>query len=331
MPAGWPSRHRVTVVAERRAVFDASPGRVWDLLASPAAWSLYPVEGAAFDVPPPAGMGRLLVGLGVNEQYGTVGVDVFEVIDERPGEWQRMVIRKEGESQADRGLRVKPVGRGAEVIIWHRFVLDLEAPRWAARLARRDAAAQQGALLATWLRACGEVLAGNRPWPADGVPASLLTRFPRPAPGGERDTVSASAVIAAAPDAVWDSVWDPATLVGVEGSGLLAAGHVPGTPQRREGEAQYFIDRAPDGRLAAQLIVVRECAEGHRALVQSLTAVLMDEVLHLVEPAENGTRLTLTYSWDRPSPDVRQARQREAELNVARYKTRIEGAQGASE
>ena len=108
-----------------------------------------------------------------------------------------------------------------------------------------------------------------------------------------------------------------------------APGTSPGTPASQVGEMQYFVQRLDDGRLTASACVVTELTDQHSALTATI-APWHTEVLHLVTPAGQGTRLQLTTRW--PAGKVKnQGMKRQmadwVQVAVDGYKKLIENAE----
>jgi hypothetical protein len=275
-----------TVAVQESQTIDATADQTWSLLGSPAAWSLQS-GGFTFDVPATASTGllRVLVGL----RGDGVACEVLEVTEEKPGRsvCLRSVSTRPGQEQAFT-LSVLPGGRRVQAGIGVREV--------ARRAAKREVEAFWRKRLTAWLTKCQAVLEGRTPWP-DGLPADLLAACTEPGPLTEPVGFSAATPIAAPPTRVWQTLWDPETTLRMDTEGV-AAGRVPGTPAQQAGEMQYFIRRRPDGRLTASLGTVLQADAGRSALVRSAGPV-QSEVLHLIEPEGEGTRLTLTASYPR--------------------------------
>jgi hypothetical protein len=104
---------------------------------------------------------------------------------------------------------------------------------------------------------------------------------------------SADVVINGAPGPVWATIWDPVSSRLLHPERIAWSGQVPGTPTRKAGEMQYFVNRHPGGRFTASVLMVTELADGHRAVTRQLGRPL--EIVHIVTPVPGGTRLELTY------------------------------------
>jgi len=143
-----------------------------------------------------------------------------------------------------------------------------------------------------WLDAVHAVLEGHVPWPATGIPVGSargrvefpVIRIPQ--------RVSASVLINATPEVVWEHICAPESMVRDEPT-TLYAGYVPGSPHREAGEMQYVVHQEPDGRLTGDVIVVEDIADQRRALVRQV-GFPYSQIDHLVTAEGNGTRLQLT-------------------------------------
>jgi hypothetical protein len=145
--------------------------------------------------------------------------------------------------------------------------------------------------LGVWLARACLVLEGQQPWPA-GMPA-YVERGCAARPALEAtETASASALIAAPLDVVWEAVWAPATSPG----GSVASGHVPGTPLQQAGEMQYFVFRNDDDQLALSTVFAREVAYQRSAVTQRLLPP-HQELCYLLATEVDATRLELTSRW----------------------------------
>jgi hypothetical protein len=315
-------RHSPVVVA-RSLVIDASPERVWSLLASPQAWSLRPAM-FAFDVTaPPGGRLRIMLGLG---KAGPICV-LYEIAEEVPG--QAICLHTSATMPPGRerlSLSAAPQGRGTRATI--------TASNIVARGRKDDVRAYWQVQLETWLGNLSAVIEGRSPWPEAGIGpglrAALSPRAPLASPAG----ASASALIRAPIGQVWQAVYAPESALLMDPGHVVCAGHVPGTPASQVGEMQYFVQRLDDGRLGAVAWVVTELTDQHSELIATI-APRHIELLHLVTPAPQGIQLQLRYRWPASSWPARkgksQALQRQmadlVQVHVDRYKKLIENAQ----
>jgi hypothetical protein len=197
-----------------------------------------------------------------------------------------------------------------------------------ARGSRADWTTRWDAKLAIWLEALHQAVEGQRPWLGatipDGVRLACSARPETEACG----SVSATALIGAPLDVVWEAVWSPETSRGLNPALVAFAGHVPGTPQREVGEMQYCICRNADGRLTADVHIVSEFAYQRSVLTQRVGPP-PTQVLHQVAPADGGTRLTLTLRWPEgllpeDDPGIRPRLAEHLQQNADGYRAIIE-------
>jgi hypothetical protein len=217
------------VRVEQQRDIGAAPERVWSLVGGSAAWSPLPGRFAFEVAGGPAVAGRLLVCIGP----AGAGCEVWQAVAGMPG---RMIRWWSHGAEPTRRLMVTlsvlPAGPGAAVRI-----------SVSERVPRRSASGAMGRWqreLGAWLDEVQAAAEGKTPLPGAGIPAGIartLTAFPAI---GASVQASASALIAAPPQAVWDVVWSPETTV-TTNPATLAAGHVPGSPYRQAGEMQWFV------------------------------------------------------------------------------------------
>ena len=316
----WEATVRVT----REQEVDADPERVWALAASPAALAAMPGHRFAFAVPAAVpGTDRLCCMI-VSGKHD-VHCAVVDVREEVPGQLVRWQVRSAPSRKETLTLSVRPraggctlsaavsevvprIDKGSYQKYWHRTVTD-----WADRL-----------------QAIAE---GRMPWPPDAMSAEMrdvCAGFELPKKTGQ---ASASAVISAEPGAVWQTVWAPDSSRLIDPETVVWAGTVPGTPQRSVGELQYTVQRHDDDRFTAIVNVVKELAEGRRAVTQRIGHPDTERLL-LLTPVAEGTRLELTARW--PAPTVRKTHAEQTADTVAMhlqetaeaYKEHIEKAAG---
>jgi len=278
---------RTTAVsAEQAREVDAAPERVWPLLSSPAAWSLRRCS-YAFDVlEPSASTRRLWCWLGPGDAIPTCAV--LEIAEEAPGAMIRLRRRDRfpGAEQAFT-LSIRPAPRGATARIAVRDVVP--------RKSKADWTMRWETDLGLWLDALQAVVEGRRPWPGPGLPEDVRQACWAVPAAGSYDSVSATALIRAPLDVVWEAVWSPETTRLLDPA-VVASGIVPGTPERAAGELQYSIRYQADGRITGCVLLVRELADQHSTLTESVSP-LHAQVHHLVTPAADGVHLTLTTRW----------------------------------
>jgi uncharacterized protein YndB with AHSA1/START domain len=274
------------VVVERSQVVDAPPERVWSLLGSPEAWSLRPAK-FAFDVTAPTGSRfRIMLGLG---QVGPVCV-LYEISEEVPG--QAISLHTPATLPPGRehlSLSAAPQGHGTRATI-----------RASSLVARGNSKSTIKAYwqvqLETWLGNMSAVIEGRNPWPDAGIDPGLQSACSPRAPLASPAEVSASTLVRAPIDQVWQAVYAPESALLKEPGRVVCAGHVPGTPTRQVGEMQYFVRREDDGRLWASACVVTELPRQYSAVTAGIAPPHI-ETLHLVTPAQQGTQLQLTTRY----------------------------------
>jgi hypothetical protein len=271
------------VRAELNRDTSASPDRAWLLLGGSVAWSLRPGR-FAFDVAASAGSGRLLFVMCAGQE--AAACEVWRAVEEQPNRvirWQCLSTAP-GRSQVVT-LALRPAESGATA-----GVSVTESVRRGQAGGTRRRWDQD---LRLWLDAVHAVLEGQAPWPSTGIPAGIARGCADFPAMWSPERISASVLIAAAPEVVWEEIYAPETNVR-DDPAIMYAGHVPGTPGREAGEMQYFIRQQPDGRLTGDVIVVQDVADRRRALVRQITFPY-SQIDHLVTPEGNGTRLELTY------------------------------------
>lgn len=269
------------VRVEHALRLDASPERVWSLIGSPAAWSARPGLFAFEISDSPPQTGRLMCVL------GTVGAVtsswVYDSCFDEPGQvstWRLRTTAPGTEYVFTLALRVAK--RGVVVSAAAR-VTDERQPRAPLSWYLRNE-------LRRWLDHLWLIIEGRLPWPAEEVPltvASACAVHPR---AGSVST-SASTIIAASPAQVWQAVCAP-ELNHILDPAIIAAGRVPGTPERAVGEMQYTISDLGDGRLAARVHIVRELTL-HQRLVYSHVGPPHDQIEMLFAAEQGGTRFEL--------------------------------------
>lgn len=286
-----------TVRVEREQLVDALPEKVWELVGSPAALSVYP-GWFAFGVPGAvAGTDRLCCVL-VSGQGGfhrpvvdisrvrCAVVDVREEIPEQSISWQ--VLNTEPARKQVFTLSVHPqAGRSAV-----RIAVSDVVPR----RVKADRRSYWRRHVKSWLGGLRAAAEGRAPWPQAVMPTAVQQAIAAPAPLRKPMEASAAVVIAGAPEAVWEVVWDPASERLKDPERTAWAGCVPGTPIREAGEMQYFVYRRPGGCFTAAVLMVTELADGHRAVARLIGKKPLEHV-HVITPVPGGTRLELTARW----------------------------------
>jgi hypothetical protein len=258
-----------TMRVEREQLVDAVPERVWELAGSPAALSVFPgwfafsVSGAV------EGTDRLCCLLVSGQgsfhrqvvDISRVRCAVVDVREEIPGQlisWQ--VLSPEPAGQQVFTLSVHPqAGKSALRIAVSAATLRTLADKREAFWRRH---------VKTWLGGLRAAAEGRAPWPQAEMPAAMQRAMVAPAPLRKPMEASAAVVIDAAPGAVWEAAWDPASARLIDPERTAWSGHVPGTPMREAGEMQYFVRRCPGGRFIAAVHIVTELADGYRAVTR---------------------------------------------------------------
>jgi len=269
------------VTVERSQAIRVPADRLWTLLSGPQTWSMRPSQ-FAFDVTV-APDTRLRVVLGVNGTGPFVGT--FELQDEVPG--QAMSMRLGAQANPVQVISFSAVADGDATAATITF--RYRGPR---TRADRDRWERR---LAGWLSGLREVAEGHAPAPGPGMPESLRVRCMPVGPLRKRVAVSASALIAAPPAAVWDVIYAPESSAATHAK-AVAAGLVPGTPVRQVGEMQYCVHKDAGGWFTTQVIAVTELDPGRSALTASITFPHV-QTYHLITPQGQGTRLELTFRW----------------------------------
>jgi len=316
----WEATVRVT----REQEVDADPGRVWALASAPASLAAMPGQRFAFAVPVAVpGTDRLscMIVSGKHDVHCAV-VDVREEVPGQRITWQ---VRSAPSRKETLTLSVRPRAGGCTL-----------TAAVSEDVSRFDKGSYQGywrRTVAEWANRLRAIAEGRSPWPPDRMSAEMrdaCAGFELPKKIGE---ASASTVINADAGAVWATVWAPDASRLVDPETVVWAGTVPGTPERAVGELQCTVHRHDDGRITASVYVVKELAEGRRALTQRIGHP-DTEMLTLLTPVPEGTRLELTARW--PAPTVRKTYATAAADTVAThlqetadaYKEHIEKAAG---
>jgi hypothetical protein len=311
-----------TMRIERSALVHAEPGRMWSLLSSPAAWSLWPDSALMFAVPEAQAL-RFFIG----PTHRGVGAALFEVCDEVPGSMIRLRSLPTGRQEytlsvaAGRRATAKVSVRVKEPVPRLRLI-DFEVKR------RND--------INNWLSALRAVAEGRAPWPTTDMAAALRQAcVARPLIADALDA-SASTLINADPATVWDAVQSPETGRVLGPSPSIYSGCVPGTPQGEAGEMQYFVQRRANGQLTGSIVVVSETSGRRSALTHRLGRFQFEQHYLLAPESESGpTRLELTCRWPAPklTDAAEAARSKMAESMqalVTDYKSLIEAESGGA-
>ena len=271
-----------TVRVARELPVDADPDTVWGLVGSLAALSAMPAR-FAFGVPAAAhGTDRLCCLLVVSRSSHCAVLDVREEVPGQMITWQTRNTRPAGKQVLTLSVLPRPRGCAVRVAVgdvvrradkgqYKRFWRD-HVETWTARL-----------------RAIAE---GRIPWPPATLPADMRQACSIRVPLDEPVQASAAVLINAPVAVVWQAVWSPEYVRRIDPEHVVSAGHIPGTPEREAGEMRYTVRRHPADRFSADVRVVHELTKEQRAVTQSLRPP-HDETVHVVRPAEGGTRLEL--------------------------------------
>jgi uncharacterized protein YndB with AHSA1/START domain len=312
------------VLVEQSQQVAAPAERVWSLLSRPEAMVLRP-RSFAFDVgSPPATTLRMVVSVALVSPIWVA----YAVREEVPGQVLSLSVpgRSPGEEEV-LTLSVVPEGADSRVAMQARQEgLNREGQAVVADYWQQT--------LPLWLAGIREVAEGRAPLPDGKMPAELQAACTPPALAGRLASASASALIAAPGDVVWEAIYEPessATLM--SSGGPVDAGVVPGTPQGQAGEVQYFIARHDNGTVLPVLRMVRDIAAGSFALfcVLGTQGTLVGkpglEMLHQVAPDGPRTRLVVTFRWPSNVPNGRsvgKSMARTAQARASALKNLIE-------
>jgi len=323
-----------TVHVEREQLVDAVPEKVWELVSSPAALSVFP-GWFAFGVPGAvegtdrlccvlvSGQGSFRCPAAGTRRVRCVIVDVREEI---PGQQIRWQVRN-----------TEPAGRQVFTLSMHP-----QAGRSAVRIAFSDVVPRASKVdrqtywrrqVKTWLDGLQAAAEGRAPWPQAVMPAAMQRAMAAPAPLRDPMEASAAVVIDGAPGAVWEAAWDPASARLIDPERIAWSGHVPGTPPREAGEMRYSVHRHPGERFTGSVFIVTELADGHRVVARHIGHA--HENVRIITPVPGGTRLELTARWSarevRGHANAREVPERmSAELRrrAEGYQALIEGPRG---
>jgi hypothetical protein len=320
--SGLPLRRRVLVSVVRECRVAAPPQRAWELLSSAEAWSLRP-GFHVFDVPPPEGMPPLRATIRVDARGVSCGAQELIELPRTAGQPGRSLLIRSVTPGSPATLTIRVVGEGSGTRV-------IVSSQQSARLASvPDVKAAGRKALAAWLGECAAALAGDRGWPGQEMSPDVLAALAAPLAAKDATEASASVLIAADPDRVWEAAWDPATRL--PESSTVAAGFVPGRPVGRSGEIQYEISK--NSRLGGALLLhvnyVCDIEPGRMALTRS-SGHVPGETLYCIEPEHGGTRLSLTYRFTHPTlRENKEQVQASIEKTAADYKVLLEGTNPA--
>jgi hypothetical protein len=300
------------VLVEKSRFINAPAEQVWSLLSSPQAWSLR-IASFAFDIVP-ASEERLRLAIILRKTRPACLL--YEVTEDVPG--QVMSLRTLPAGRERLTLRAQPADTGTLATI-------AAASLATGSTVKGEVKAYWQVRLEAWLANLESVILGNHPWPDNAMDPALSAACRPSGPLLSPAQVTASTLIDAPQDRVWDALEAPGSHVLTNPDKFVGAGHVPGTPTGQVGEMQYVITRDDKGRLNAATIVVTELAGPHRA-VTALVGSRRFETLYEVASTPNGTALTLTYRYahDKGSPTDKGELTAVLQANLGRLKTMIE-------
>lgn len=301
----------VAIKAERSIAVRADPDRLWQLLLSPAIWSLK-ARAFMFEVP---GDDRLRFWVGSTAQ-GLPSNGLYEVAEDHNA--RSVTFHEPLPSRHYYRLAVRPERRGAVKV-------HIEVARYPSRMQADAVERATRAGLARWLHGIRAVAENRNPAPSDLISAEvqrLCLQVPRQP--GDWIAVTETAVIRADPNRVWAAIstphFDPSSQ-----NAPVACGVVPGTPAGQAGEMQYFVERTPDGALKSDAI-------GTSAMTDAMGAVT-----HRVKPpydqtryrvSADGSQANLVITWSGPpGPDGANREPMASALRstLSNYKTALEG------
>ncbi len=285
----------------------ADPGRIWQLLLSPATWSMR-TTAFMFAVPG-ASQFRFWIGLNSSGLPTTV---LYELaVDDNS---KSMTFQEPAPSRNYIRLSMRTALRGVKV---RAETVEYVSPA-RVRAAERAAAADFN----TWLHGLRAVAEGYRPEPAETIPASVVDRClqvpPQPA---DWVSITQEAVIRADPAAVWTAVhtphFDPSRQIPV------ACGIVPGTPVGQRGEIQYYIWRDANGSVRSGALATSAILDGPGAVVHRLRPPY-DQTRYRVLAGDRLARLEI--SWSGPAVGMADAVAANLRAILQHHKSELEGS-----
>ncbi len=299
----------VAFKAEHSFTIHADPAAVWQLLLTPAIWSLR-ATAFMFAVP---GADRLWYWIG-STSAGLPNTGLYELaVDDSQS---AVTFQAPPPSRQYTRLTMRPARRGVTL---HAETAG-RMPR--IRAANAELAAYAG--LHRWLRRIGAVAEGRRPLPDDKVPASVMDLCLRvPKPRANWVSVTEAAVVRADPAAVWAAVSAP-RFDAAPGHVPVACGIVPGAPAGRRGELQYFVVRHEDGTLRSQAVAVSEVLDGFGAMTHRVRPPY-DQTRYRV--SAEGDQARLEISWTGPAAGSQAAAvARSLRTTLERHKSELDAA-----
>ncbi len=282
----------VEIKAARSIAVRADPDRVWQLLVSPAIWSLK-ARAFMFAVP---GADRLCLWVG-STASGLPANGVYEVAADDSA--MSVTFQEPAPSRHFYRLAVCPGRRG-------KVKVHIEVARYPSRLRADNVETATRAGLLRWLSRIQAVAENRSPAPRDVISAEvqrLCLHVPRQPKGWI--SVTETAVIRADPRAVWAAVsaphFDPASP-----STPVACGYVPGTPVGQAGEMQYFVTRLEDGALTSEAVAVSAITD-HLEAVAHRVRPPYDQTRYRV--SADGGQAKLEITWTGPPGPVGASRE----------------------
>lgn len=277
----------VAIKTERSVAVRADPDRVWQLLLSPAIWSLK-ARAFMFAVP---GVGRLCFWVG-STALGVPGNGLYEVAEDDSA--RSVMFQEPPPSRHYYRLAVRPGRRGTVRV-------HIEVARYPSRLRADAVELATRAGLGRWLSRIRAVAEDQSPAPSDLISAEvqqLCLQVPRQ----PKDWISVAetAVIRADPSAVWAAVSSP-HFGPASQSAPVACGFVPGTPVGQPGEMQYFVERLEDGALKSHAVAVSAITDGLEAVAHRVGPPY-DQMRYRVSADSGHANLEITWTGP-PGPD----------------------------
>ena len=301
----------VAIKAERSIPVRADPDRLWQLLLSPAIWSLK-ARAFMFAVP---GDDRLRFWVG-STTVGLPSNGLYEVGEDHNA--RSVTFHEPVPSRHFYRLAVRPARRGAVKV-------HIEVARYTSRI-RADAVERATrAGLARWLHGIRAVAENRSPAPSDLISAEvqqLCLQAPRQP--SDWIAVTETADIRADPNHVWAAIsaphFDPSSQ-----NAPVACGVVPGTPAGQRGEMQYFVERTPEGALKSHAIATSAITDGLGAVTHRVKPPY-DQTRYRVTAISGKANVEVTWSGP-PGPDGanRELMASALRSTLSDHKTALEG------
>ena len=282
----------VAIKAERSVVVRADPDRVWQLLLSPAIWSLK-ARAFMFAVP---GNDRLRFWVG-STALGLPNNGLYELAEDESA--MSVTFQEPAPSRHYYRLAVRPARRGAVRV-------HIEVARYPSLLHADAVDRATRAGLEKWLRGIRAVAENRSPAPSDLISAEvqrLCLEVPRKPRGWV--SVTETAAIGADPSTVWAAVRAPHLDPSSENA-PVACGFVPGTPIGQPGEMQYFVQRLKDGAPKSQAVAVSAIPDGLGAVTHRVRPPY-DQTRYRVSAASGQANLELTWAGPPGPGDANRA------------------------